>query len=89
MLHNESYLKQLEIWEVCEYNLVENNIVNPSEPREKWIVERTQKVPQKKGHGIPRAPDERMAAFVSQPHRLSDIMEVEEEVHRLSAVSEK
>ncbi|KAM0803420.1 hypothetical protein BDR22DRAFT_970721 [Usnea florida] len=89
MLHNDYYLKQLEIWEVCEYNMIENDIVNPSEPREKWIVERKQEVTQKKGHGISRAPDERLAAFVSHPHRLSDIMEVEEEVHRLSAISEK
>ena len=84
LLHNESYLKQLEIWEVCEYNMIENDIVNPSEPRERWIVERTQEVPQKKGRGISRAPDQRVSALVSQPHRLSDIMEVEEEVHRLS-----
>lgn len=89
MLHNDSYLKQLEIWEVCEYNMLENDIINPSEPREKWIVDRTTEVSQKKSDDIPREPDERVAALASQPHRLSSIVEVEEEVHRLSVISEK
>ena len=89
MLHNDSYLKQLEIWEVCEYNMLENDITNPSEPREKWIVDTTKEVSRKKIGGIPREPDEMVAAFASQPHRLSSIEEVEEEVHRLSVISEK
>ena len=89
MLHNDSFLKQLEIWEVCEYNMLENDIINPSEPREKWIVDRSQEVSQKKSDDIPREPDERVTELASQPHRLSSIEEVEEEVHRLSVISEK
>ena len=89
MLHNESFLKQLDVWEVCEYNVIDNDIVNPSEPREKWIVERTKDVSQKKSDDIPRRPDERVAALSSQPHRLSSIDEVEEEVHRLSTIEEE
>ena len=68
------------MWEVCEYNVLENDIINPSEPREKWIVERTSEVSQEKRDDTPRS---------SQPHRLSSIEEVEEEVHRLSMTSEK
>ena len=88
MLHNDNYLKQLEIWEVCEYNMLTHDIINPSEPREKWIVEKATDVSQKKDD-ILREPDERVAALASQPHRLSSIEEVEEEVHRLSVISEK
>ena len=89
MLHNDSYQKQLEIWEVCEYNMLENDLINPSEPREKWIVDSTKEVSPKKSGDIPREPDEMVAAFASQPHRLSSIEEVEEEVHRLGVISEK
>ena len=89
MLHNDSYLKQLEIWEVCEYNMLENDIINPSEPREKWIVDKSTEVSQNKSDDVPRELDEMVATLASQPHRLSSIEEVEEEVHRLSVISEK
>ena len=89
MLHNDSYLKQLEIWEVCEYNLLENSIVNPNEPRERWIVDSTKEVSQKQSGDIPREPDEMVETLANQPHRLSSIEEVEEEIRRLSVISEQ
>ena len=89
MLHNDSFLKQLEIWEVCEYNMLENDVINPAEPREKWILDKTTEVSQKSVVDIPREPDETVAALASQPHRLSSIEEVEEEVQRLSVISEE
>lgn len=89
MLHNDSYLKQLEIWEVCEYNMLEHDIVNPNEPRENWVVDSTKEVAQEKSDDISRETDESVAALASQPHRLSSIEEVEEEVRRLSVISEE
>ena len=51
MLNNENYLLQLEMWQACGCNLFENTIRNPTEPREKWIVEKVRESPQQKIKG--------------------------------------
>lgn len=48
LLHNDVYQGQLEMWQACEYDTHENIIVNPTEPREKWIVEGVGGGPKKK-----------------------------------------
>ena len=47
LLHNESYLRQLDMWRACDYNIYENVVLNPNEPREKWIVEKITENPGK------------------------------------------
>ena len=87
LLHNENYLKQLEMWEACEYDIFENVITNPSEPREEWIVEKVKGDSEKKRDDelpILKRIYERLPLISEGPHRLSTIAEVEEEVRRLS-----
>lgn len=48
MLNNDNYLLQLEMWQACDCDLFENTIRNPTEPREKWIVEKVKQGPQQK-----------------------------------------
>lgn len=91
MLHNDIYLGQLDMWQACEYDIFENVIVNPSEPREKWIVESIGGNSEKKRDDVQPIlirPDERLSHLSEQPHRLSTVEEVEEEVHRLSTICE-
>ena len=47
MLHNDIYQEQLEMWQACEYDLNENTVVNPSEPREKRIDEKVDGISEK------------------------------------------
>ena len=88
LLHNEDYLKQLEMWQACEYDISENVILNPSEPREEWIVESLKgDSEQKRDDELPifKRVHQRLPLISEEPHRLSTIAEVEEEVRRLSS----
>lgn len=91
MLDNDIYLGQLEMWEACKYDIYENIIANPSEPRENWIVQKVEGSPEKKKDEVKRVwkiEDERFPQISEQPHRLSTIEEVAEEAHRLSTIYE-
>ena len=91
MLNNDIWQEQLEMWQACEYNIYDNNIVNANEPRERWIVERVGESPEKKrGDVQPNLDslDERLPRISGHPHRLSTIEEVEEEARRLSMIDE-
>ncbi len=76
-LHNEKYLRQLEMWEACKYDIYEYTVVNPDEPREKWIVENSEKKEDDERPFLNRL-DERFPHISEQPHRLSVVEEVEE-----------
>lgn len=92
MLNNDIWLQQLEMWQACKYNIYDNTIVNPNDPREKWIVQKVSESPQKKSSDVPPALKrlgERFPQIADQPHRLSTIEEVEEEVRRLSMIQEE
>ena len=87
LLHNKNYLKQLEIWRVCDYDVFQNTIVNPSEPREKWRVEKPKPLPgSNKGDNerpVSKRIEERVVPLSDPPHRFTTIAEVEQEVHRI------
>ena len=92
-LHNEVYQLQLEKWQASKYKPFENIIVNPTEPREKWKVERSGELLEERGEdGQPNSELYFMRYILplisEEPHRLSIIEEGEEEAHRLSAVME-
>ena len=92
MLNNDIWLEQLEMWQACKYNIYDNTIVNPGDPRERWIVERVRESPQE--NKIIVSPeldrlDKRFPHISEQPHRLSTIQEVEEEARRLSSIYEQ
>ena len=96
LLHNDNYLRQLDMWQACEFNVFENSILNPNEPREEWIVERAgwdaEEEEKKKGHKllpVIKSVIEKLPRISEDPYRLSTIAEVEEEIHRLSVVSEE
>ena len=94
MLHNDKYQRQLEMWETCKYDIYDNTIVNPGEPRKNWIVKRVegslerkrddvQPVLGKLGEGFPHTP--------GQSHRLSTIEQADpeaQEAHHLSTIEE-
>ena len=95
LLHNDNYLRQLEMWQACEFNIFENSVLNPNDPREKWIVEKVgrdvEEEEKKKGDELPpviKRVYERLPRVSEHPRRLSTIAEVEEEIHRLSISSE-
>ena len=84
------------MWQACEFNIFDNSVLNPNEPREKWIVERVgwdaEEDEKKKGDKllpIIKNVYEKLPLISEHPHRLSTIAEVEEEFHRLSMVSEE
>ena len=94
LLHNDNFQNQLDLWEACNYNIYENTVVNPNEPREKWIVE---KVGWDTGENKEREDDvppilrritQKLPLVSNHPHRLSTIAELEEEVRRLSIIRE-
>lgn len=92
-LHNDKYLRQLEMWEACRYDIYEYTVVNPDEPREKWIVERVEGNSEKKEdeRAFLNMLDERFPDISGQAHRLSVVEEVEEEAqeaHRPSTIEE-
>ena len=92
MLNNDIWLEQLEMWQACKYNTYDNTVVNPDDPRERWIVERVRESPQeKKTHVSPElySLEKRFPHISEQPHRLSTIQEVEEEARRLSSIYEQ
>ena len=84
------------MWEACEFNIFENSILNPSEPREEWIVdkmgwdaaEEEEKKKGKKVLPVVKSVKELLPLISEHPHRLSTIAEVEEEIHRLSMIGE-
>ena len=87
LLHNRIYLKPLDMWQACKHDVHENIITNPSEPRKKWMIKSVGGKSEKKRHDvlpISESVDEKLSPFSEQPHRLSTIAEVEEEVRRLS-----
>ena len=108
LLHNDDYQKQLDMWEVLEYDVFRNAILNPNEPREEWIVETLgeeeeeeeeeeewslSKEKKKKEKADDKPPllrriVKKLPQIFDQPHRLSTIAEVEEEVRRLSKIAE-
>ena len=95
LLHNDNYLRQLEIWQACEFDIYENSVLNPNDPREEWIVERVgldaEEEEEKEGKELPpviKRVYERLPRISIHPYRLSTIAEVEEEIHRLSMTSE-
>ena len=84
------------MWQACEFNIFENSVLNPNEPREEWIVERVgwdaEEEQKKKGHEllpVIKSVIEKLPRISEDPRRLSTIAEVEEEIHRLSMVSEE
>ena len=84
------------MWQACEFNIFENSVLNPNEPREKWIVERVDgdaaEGEKRKGDDllpIIKSVKEKLPLISHHAHRLSTIAEVEEEIHRLSIVSEE
>ncbi|CAF9903709.1 MAG: hypothetical protein ALECFALPRED_002938, partial [Alectoria fallacina] len=95
ILHNDIYQEQLEMWQACEYNIYEITIVNPSEPREKWIVEKVDGISEKKRdieHVVQATLerlDERVLYIAKRLHRLRTVEEVEEEARRLSTIYEE
>ena len=95
LLHNDNYLRQLEMWQACEFNIFDNSILNPDEPREKWVVERVGwDAEEENQKGDERPPiikkvKEKLPLISPPHHRLSTIAEVEEEAHRISIVSEE
>ena len=102
-LHNECYQKQLDIWQVCDYNIHDNSVLNPIEPREKWIVERME---EKDGDSVmsmeekkklrreallpisKRTVEKSPSLKAEQLQLLSTLAEVEAEVNRLKTVQE-
>ena len=91
MLNNDIWQEQLEMWQACEYNIYDNTVVNPDDPRERWKVERVRESPQEKRiHVLPElhSLDKRIRHISGHPHRLSTIEEVEEEARRLSMIEE-
>ena len=97
MLHNEVYQGQLDTWEACKYDIFANFIVNPDEPREKWIVKRVDESVEEKGDDVGgvqpalKKSDKRYQPIAHGPRRLSTIQEDEEETarRRLSTIEEK
>ena len=95
MLHNDIYQEQLEMWQACEYDLNENTVVNPSEPREKRIVEKVDGMSEKVRdieHDVQATlerQDERVLDVAKRLHRLSTAEELEEEARRLSRIYEE
>ena len=91
MLNNKNYLLQLEMWRACHYNLFENTIVNPTDPRERWMVEKVREIPHKKKAEVAlpilKGMHKKLSNMTHKPHRLSTIVEVEEEAQRLSLIS--
>ena len=84
------------MWQACEFNIFENSILNPGEPREEWIVDRVgwdaeEEGKKKRDELLPVIKNvyEKLPLISEHPHRLSTIAEVEEEIHRLSMVSEE
>lgn len=91
MLNNDIWLKQLEMWQACKYNLYNYTIVNPKDLPERWIVEKVSERPQGKSRNVSsvlKRPDRRVRQLSEQPHRLSTIEEEEEEARRLSMIEE-
>lgn len=96
LLHNDNYLRQLDEWQACEFNIFENSVLNPNDPREEWIVAKVGldvEEEEKKKMGdelIPviKSVRENLPLISMHPHRLSTIAEVEEEIQRLSMISE-
>ena len=95
LLHNDNHLRQLDIWQACEFNIFENMVLNPNDPREEWIVEKvgwdTEKEEKKMGAEllpVIESVKEKLPLISEHPHRLSTIAEVEKEIHRLSMISE-
>ena len=93
LLHNNKYLRQLEIWHACDFDMFENCVLNPDEPRREWIIEKVgwdgEEEGKKKGDQllpVVQSVKERLPLISEHPHRLSTIAEVEEEVHRISVV---
>lgn len=87
LLHNDIYQKQLDKWQACKYDIHENIITNLSEPPEKWMIKSVGGKSEKKRHDvlpISESIEENLPHTSEQPHRLSTIAEVEEEVRRLS-----
>lgn len=89
MLNNDTYQRQLDIWQACDYNIHDNTIVNPSEPREKWIVgsaggksEKDRDDVQAPQHTLKRAPK----GLGERPDHSSLIEEVDDETGRLKAI---
>ena len=94
MLHNDFYQSQLEMWQACDYDIYENVILNPGEPREKWVVQRvagSSAIEKKRDDVVPppTRPDEWFPQILEEPHRLSTIEEVEDEARRLSTIHEE
>ena len=82
------------MWQACDFDIFENSVLNPDEPREKWIIEKVgwdaEEDGKKKGDKllpIIKSVKERLPLISEHPHRLSTIAEVEEEVHRISMVT--
>lgn len=91
MLNNDIWQEQLEMWQACEYNIYDNTVVNPDDPRERWIVERVGESTQTKRINVSpelHSLEKRFPCISEHPHRLSTIEEVEEEGHRLSMIEE-
>lgn len=89
MLHNDSYQRQLDIWQACNYNIFENVIINPNEPREKWIVESARGDSEKNRddvHDPQRTLKRTSKRLDERNHHLSSIEELEDETRRLSAI---
>ena len=89
MLNNDIWLEQLEMWQACKYNIYDYTIVNPNDPREKWIVQKVGESPQRRSGDVPPGLEslgERLPKISEHPHRLSPIEEVEEEARRLSMI---
>lgn len=90
-LDNDIYLGQLEMWEACKYDMYENKVLNPSDPREDWIVLKVEGSPREKRDEVQPVwdkQDERFPQISEHPHRLSTIEEVAEEAYRLSGIYE-
>ncbi|KAF6222796.1 hypothetical protein HO133_000845 [Letharia lupina] len=98
LLHNDVYQGQLEMWQACEYDTNENTIVNPTEPREKWIVEGVGGSPKKKRVNV-QSTLRRLDVVQSVLKRPSDVQSVlrrlderlphtSEHLHRLSTIEE-
>ena len=96
-LHNDKYLRQLEMWDACKCDIYEYTVVNPDEPREKWMVEKVQGNSEKKEDDerpFLKRIDDRFPHISGQAHRLSVVEELEEveeeaqEAHRPSTIEE-
>ena len=95
LLHNDDYLRQLDQWHACEFNIFENTVLNPNDPREEWIIESVgsdvDEEEKKTGdelRPVIKSVKENLPLISMHPHRLSTIAEVEEEIHRLSMISD-